>query len=1429
MLCGGFFQSSRSKERLSDYAKWEEYPAEWNEFKREFDVVHRQTNLDNCPVDLNITARAVQRWTSTNATDEFVQNFHDQTMLMVKNTRKYARSVDVDCIRLHVISSWHEEYNSWGQGNNNKRFRAVFVADSWEENVSYKLSLIDFDPAKRELKLINYSSVLPPRAFAAGHTGNEKLGDENAKKAKGKFGDGLQSACSVFARMHGGPHSHNYGGGQGIEIESAPGYKYQFKYQPQRHCASVHSLHYKLERNTGGSAQHSGYHQHQDHNSYHNNFYNEEDDFNPLTDTRVCLRGVDFERKRYLFLNPKYLEDECFRPLLSQTRRENRYEILRGPHWRNKIYVKGMLVQQPHLDAQGNRIKKRINPFAWTCLGYRWSADDKFYGYNLLDFDMKSRDRENSISMQEERHAIGQAWYEVLLLSREKADNNGKPGEMAKHLFTTLTRQPDCFESKVIGSSTDREVNMLRELLWDTFKMMHGPPRSIRQGMPVPAGNETKRKLILKCDYRPVELPVSLCQILAPFMPDLDAEWLSRRASVLESEAEDTSKCGAMIRQIATSLVRELLTGKVRQAQQNWANLMPDDAAKDARLKQRRPLAAHMVTKSGGGAKGATKRSFGDTRVSVRVVHSWKLSKEIVSISGESLDFFHFGSFPKRHEVGGIYHVRDEKVLNNNFTLWQLVNLQGARWPLLSEGNHGRAIFGPSYTGGNPYQHGGRGLPTQHFMYLDYNKFHLNYAFKHSTVCGNYRDSRPLATCVHGNWFDDTNRWIEKFTERSRYPTAKGTGESTAAQLFDDKESTIGVLGLFDSVQPAELKVTVNTCPPYEDTKASLSTHVGLLMFLQRVVDGICGECNRLRWHVSEEERRDLHRKAQETLQDSLGVQVGYLPETMVALRGAAGLEGGEDPELMMGEGAYEDDDDVLGADKYYCDDLDDANWPALSSSTMVAKKKDAQKKEERLGVPAPHSANLQTGAGEKGGKHQSQSSGQMTMNQKGNTNQQTLFNATTSDTSPGPASSLHPGEVFEIPNLLDANGEKIYLTQEQLRKKKIVKLPLRADRDRERAYPGSGQGVMARSRHAYESYDLAQTLTDAKYHHKNNDFNDDGGGDNAGVDDDGAGSSVSERGRFGLRERDGRGGPDFLNVPIWNNSMRLVIRGLLGFDPCRLNHRVTRARTIREDEALMSPDHSRTGASARRAEHHELRAAEDDDSIAPISRQTREELREAFGYDNNAEVLHRDRVAGAAAAGNQSARDKEVDPPIGYTELEVVPTEGKLHFQSSLMDVIRQGKGLPILKDKNETERFRQEQIEQLLEAQKMIAAWLAQLQDDDVAMKLHAGKKMKMGVPDGEENWHREIGLRDDRSKRPKGVESDSESDEDAGSGNEEGDFYDGGSDADAGNREGSCDRGGEGAQGGAGSEEEDDENVTVLPFPAPGTLGAWGTASD
>ena len=123
----------------------------------------------------------------------------------------------------------------------------------------------------------------------------------------------------------------------------------------------------------------------------------------------------------------------------------------------------------------------------------------------------------------------------------------------ARHLFRAIERQPDCFECRAIAESPEREGNLVRKKMWEIFQRIYGPEQTrppqqaavgvdnnnnitttgmvvddvaYRQGMPFTKGNESRRKLIIRCGYRPIALPLPVYNMLSPFLPDLEQEWL---------------------------------------------------------------------------------------------------------------------------------------------------------------------------------------------------------------------------------------------------------------------------------------------------------------------------------------------------------------------------------------------------------------------------------------------------------------------------------------------------------------------------------------------------------------------------------------------------------------------------------------------------------------------------------------------------------------------------------------------------------------------------------------------------------------------------------------------------------------------------------------------------------------------------------------
>jgi hypothetical protein len=75
---------------------------------------------------------------------------------------------------------------------------------------------------------------------------------------------------------------------------------------------------------------------------------------------------------------------------------------------------------------------------------------------------------------------------------------------MQRELYRTLEWKPDSLESRAIQHNSDVQADAIRNSLYEVFQ------REYPKGMPVAKGNESRKRLILKCQYRPVEVPNSL-------------------------------------------------------------------------------------------------------------------------------------------------------------------------------------------------------------------------------------------------------------------------------------------------------------------------------------------------------------------------------------------------------------------------------------------------------------------------------------------------------------------------------------------------------------------------------------------------------------------------------------------------------------------------------------------------------------------------------------------------------------------------------------------------------------------------------------------------------------------------------------------------------------------------------------------------------
>lgn len=232
-----------------------------------------------------------------------------------------------------------------------------------------------------------------------------------------------------------------------IEIISS-GYVYEFQLRPPRNRPTLKTLHYTV-RPVSESTPKPNTTEHFCGVDYR-------------TDAVVRLHNVPFDIQRYLFLQRFY---EKLSPPLYMERRaghtvrpENQYEILTAEAMQGCLYVKGMQISD-----------------GLTNTNRSWRDGGKAFGYNLLNFVLKCRDRRNSISFQDEKKEVEAAWAEVLLkcdhTSTAERREQGKAERAAsvKSLFNAIWNWPSCFECVVIKQSGTKESDEIRTLLKDHF------------------------------------------------------------------------------------------------------------------------------------------------------------------------------------------------------------------------------------------------------------------------------------------------------------------------------------------------------------------------------------------------------------------------------------------------------------------------------------------------------------------------------------------------------------------------------------------------------------------------------------------------------------------------------------------------------------------------------------------------------------------------------------------------------------------------------------------------------------------------------------------------------------------------------------------------------------------------------------------------
>ena len=76
---------------------------------------------------------------------------------------------------------------------------------------------------------------------------------------------------------------------------------------------------------------------------------------------------------------------------------QNKYEILKCPTYGGKVYVKGMLV----LGSEDSKYASRGG-----------HSTTNHFGYNFKEFEVVSRDRQDTMDIRDQKANIVAAWYE---------------------------------------------------------------------------------------------------------------------------------------------------------------------------------------------------------------------------------------------------------------------------------------------------------------------------------------------------------------------------------------------------------------------------------------------------------------------------------------------------------------------------------------------------------------------------------------------------------------------------------------------------------------------------------------------------------------------------------------------------------------------------------------------------------------------------------------------------------------------------------------------------------------------------------------------------------------------------------------------------------------------------------------------------------
>eukprot|EP00392_Amoebophrya_sp_AT5.2_P011299 g11374.t1 len=715
---------------------------------------------------------------------------------------------------------------------------------------------------------VNYNSILSPRCLTAGLTGEEKR-STTTRGIKGKFGDGLQSAVNVLAKR---PN------GSGLSLISV-GYRYDFQTKQKENCQTVQTLHYTIrpldpEGDDDDKAILFDWTVVQSPLEWQQYCRDQLDvDFSKDTIaavTNVCFDYAgeicpgkwDHRDKLPLHIDPsRYIfvlgEDyKKLRPLLIPRSREeprwNRYEILLDPRLRGRIYVKGMLVMSPR---EGPGSGHWNNNHSWynstnasgnSCgaMGYNSASlqqssngiptgvrhGNLCYGYNLLEYDIRSRDRFGSLTRQEETAEVIAAWHEVLnfieLQGNKGANSVNTSAANQAHfadqahemlrtiraaLFFGLYQNPDSLEATALRQCSDDKGDIIRTHLVEFIR------KSWPYAEPCPYGNKDRKLLIQKLGRKQLPVPPVLYDLLAPKLPDLESEWEKTKAQNLRKCPVDDTAFGKWW--------RDLLTPAVQQF-----------------FKKRREFVGCDESQ---------------TRVRVVWGQAPGFIREPCCVQAREITRFEIRGFEFRKDLNGVYEVNNDKQADGRPTFWQKGGGGGG-----GHSTHAHAASASYATGAAPgfsapppstntWHSSSSTSAGNYFLHCDGNDVYLNTKDKYKKI-SQYRHNAPFAKFRsrggrHDWWCDSSG--------------GQGVWEERQLAATDMRPVNVVVKPLAPLGQVYAPTVIVNSASFMRDhynMGTSSTDFFSYQNFLLVIARAISKDLQRQRWSVTEETETEL-------------------------------------------------------------------------------------------------------------------------------------------------------------------------------------------------------------------------------------------------------------------------------------------------------------------------------------------------------------------------------------------------------------------------------------------------------------------------------------------------------------------------------------------------------------------------------------------